>query len=311
MTKVSLSVLRAKWVSHTMAGPALTTVRDILEKTTTFFAGKGIPSARLDAELLLAEVLGYDRLRLYLNLDRPMDEDEIACARELVRRRATREPIAYILGRREFAGRDFAVGPGVLIPRPDTEVLVETALEQLRTTFADRETVRVLEFGAGSGAIGVTLAAEDARVRVIATEIVEKAQAAARQNAETHGVADRVDVRLQKDFDGLGPQSFEMLISNPPYIAEEERPTLEPDVADFEPAEALFAPESGLYWYDFLAGEAVRLLVPGGLLAVEIGYRQREAVEWIFQSAKLADVRSLKDYAGHDRVVMGYAANAD
>lgn len=282
----------------------VTTAREIVDKTTVFFTAKGIPSARLDAEILLAEVLGYDRLRLYMNLDRPLDEAELTRAREMVRRRAAKEPVAYILGRKEFAGRDFKVGPGVLVPRPDTEILVEEVGRELMARFADEPgDLRILEFGIGSGAIAITLAAEHLRAQVTATEISETAAAIARENAVTHGVSERVEILVQSDFSGI-PGPFHAIVSNPPYIDPAELPTLAPDVANYEPHEALFAEDAGLRWYRFLAGEAARLLALGGFLAVEIGYTQREAVEQIFASAGLKLVRSVKDFGGNDRVIL-------
>lgn len=153
-------------------------------------------------------MLGYDRLKLYLNLDRPLTAPELDRARELIRRRAGHEPVAYILGLKEFAGRAFAVGPGVLIPRPDTELLVEHATTELLERFgAEEEEIRVLELGVGSGAIAVSLACDVPRARITATEIVPAAAEFARRNAREHGVDDRVEVRLQSDFAGLGAVS--------------------------------------------------------------------------------------------------------
>jgi len=281
------------------------TIREILDKTTAFFEGKGIGTARLDAQILLAEALGFDRLKLYLNLDRPLDETELAKARELVRRRGGREPIAYILGKKEFAGRDFKVGPGVLVPRPDTEILVEeVGKELLARSGGEGGPVRVLEFGVGSGAIAVTLAADMPAVHVTATEINQAAAATAKQNAGTHGVADRVEVLLQPDFTGIaGP--FHVIVSNPPYIDIGELPTLTPDVASFEPHEALFADDAGLKWYRYLAAQAAgELLAAGGILAVEVGHTQAKAVTGIFEAAGLAVVRVVKDFAGIERVVV-------
>lgn len=288
-----------------MSPDKITTAREIVDKTTTFFLAKEIPTARLDAEVLLAEVLGYDRLRLYMNLDRPLDEAELTRARELVRRRANREPVAYILGRKEFAGRDFKVGPGVLVPRPDTEILVEETGKELMIRFADEPgELRILEFGVGSGAIAVTLAAEHLRARVTATEISETAASIARENAASHGVAERVEILVQSNFTGIaGP--FHAIVGNPPYIDPADMPALAPDVVNHEPHEALFAENAGLFWYGFLAEQAQRLLCPNGLIAVEVGHTQRVAVEQIFQSAGLTQLRSAKDYAGRDRVVLG------
>lgn len=282
----------------------LITARVILAKTIDFFTAKEIPSARLDAEILLASVLDYDRLRLYMNLDRPMNETELDRARELVRRRAAFEPVAYILGRKEFAGRDFVVRPGVLIPRPDTEILVEEAARELRTRFENADQVYILEFGIGSGAISVSLMAEDNRVRVVATEINETAALTARENATAHGVADRLDIRLQPDFVNIdGP--FHAIVSNPPYIDPADKSTLARDIIDHEPHEALFAENAGLHWYETLAAVASRMLLPDGFIAVEIGHNQRSAVENIFREHGLTIVRTVQDYGQNDRVIIG------
>lgn len=291
-----------------MTSNAPLTISDIIERTTSFFQQKGIESARLDAQLLVAHALGKSRLDLYLNFDYPLNDDELARTRELVRRRGAREPVAYILGEKEFAGRMFKVGPGVLVPRPDTEILVEQ-VHALLTEFApggegEPAVIQLLEFGVGSGAIAVSLAADNPNVWVTATEIDERAAETARQNAAVHTVADRVDVRLQSDFTGIeGP--FHGIVSNPPYIDPAEKPDLEPEVAQYEPAQALFAENNGLRWYEFLAAQAARLLCPGGFLAVEIGFRQAESVSRIFAHHGLTDIEIAQDYADHDRVVYG------
>jgi release factor glutamine methyltransferase len=278
-------------------------VLSILEKTTAYFAGRGIKSARLDAELLLAHVLGMDRLRLYLNFDRPMTEVEVAQARELVRRRGTREPIAYILGQREFCSRAFEVNPSVLIPRPETELLVEQAAIELKRRFADvGSAFRILEFGIGSGAIAVSLAADFPNAQITATELSAEAAATARRNAEKHGVSAQVEIRVQDDFSGIeGP--FHCIVANPPYVDHASLSSIEPDVKNHEPNGALFAEECGLQWYRFLTGEAGELLVQNGFLLVEIGADQAAAIARLAEVAGLRVECVTKDYAGHERLV--------
>lgn len=287
--------------------PDTATIREILEKTTAFFASKGIGSPRLDADVLLCHVLDCPRLQLYLDLERPLSEDELERARALVRRRAAHEPIAYIIGVKEFAGRDFKVGPGVLIPRPDTEILVEQVGRLLLEKFGSEEgPLRILEFGIGSGTIAVSLLADIPNLHVTATEIVPEAAEIARYNSAQHGVADRLEIRMQPNFTGItGP--FHALVSNPPYVDPADKPTMAPDVRDYEPAEALFAEEAGLHWYPFLTAQAPALLVPGGFLAVEMGFNQGADVTKYFEQAGLQDVQVIKDYARHDRVVIGHA----
>ncbi|MGI8906688.1 MAG: peptide chain release factor N(5)-glutamine methyltransferase [Candidatus Sumerlaeaceae bacterium] len=279
------------------------TVRTIIDKTAKFFVAKGIPSARLDAELLLAEVLGMDRLRLYMNFDRPLNEEELNRARELVRRRATREPVAYILGRREFASRMFEVDPSVLIPRPETELLVDEAEQELKRRFPDAGSAfRILEFGVGSGAIAVTLAANLPAAQIVGTEISAEAAATARRNADKHGVSERIDLRVQPDFAGIeGP--FHAIVANPPYVDPADALMMADDVKLYEPAGALFAEENGLHWYRLLAVEAPRLLDPNGFLLMEIGQGQMPAIAQIAKGAGLDVERVSKDYAGTERMM--------
>jgi len=278
------------------------TVKDVLARTTDYFQSKGIKTARLDAEVLLGAALGLDRLKLYLNFDRPLIEQELERSRELVRRRAAREPVAYILGEREFLSRTFQVGPAVLIPRPETELLVEHTVTELRRRFPEEPELRVLEFGVGSGAIAVSLAAELSQARVIATEVSRAAAEVARANAERHGVAARVEVRVQSDFAGI-PGPFHALVSNPPYVNPDDRDSLEEDVRNFEPATALFADEEGLQWYRFLAQQAAGLLASSGFVAVEIGAGQALDIRSLAEQQGLAHEHTIKDYAGIERLL--------
>lgn len=286
------------------AGEALLTIRDAIAKTAEYLSAKGINTARLDAELLIGEAVGLNRLGLYLNFDRPLNPDERERARELLRRRAHYEPVAYILGHREFHSREFAVDRRVLIPRPETELLVDRAIEELNRRFPDAGgAFSILELGIGSGAIAVSLAAELPDARITATEISEGAADVARANARRHNVSDRIDIRLQSDFAGLeGP--FHAIVSNPPYISPSDRNSLPPDVRDFEPAEALFAEEEGLAAYRFLTAEAPRLLLPDGFLLVEIGQGQVPAVTRLAEAHGLRVEAVMKDYAGIERVML-------
>lgn len=280
-------------------------VRDALAKGADFLAGKGVATPRLDAELLLGQVVGLDRLGLYLNFDRPLNGKEREQARELLRRRGLREPVAYILGRKEFHSREFNVDRRVLIPRPETELLVDAVIEELKRRFAGEEEggFRILELGVGSGAIAVTLAAELPKATVVATEISPGAAEVARANGERHGVSERIDIRLQPDFSGLQPP-FHAVVSNPPYVNPADRETLSPDVREYEPSEALFAGEEGLAIYRQLLRETPPLLVAGGFLAVEIGQGQREAIASVAGERGLAVERVVNDYAGIERVLI-------
>ena len=276
------------------------TVGDVVARTTEFFRGRGIEPARLDAELLLGEALGMNRLQIYLNFDRPVGAAELERARELVRRRARHEPVAYILGRREFLSRQFAVSPAVLIPRPETELLVEAALEELRGRFPGSDGLRVLEFGVGSGAVSVSVLAEEPRARVVATEISTAAAEVARANAERHGVADRLDIRVQDDFAGIaGP--FHALLANPPYVDPAELGSMSPDVVRFEPHEALFAADCGFAAIARVAAGAPGLLGPGGFVLMEVGAGQAARAAEIAAASGLRVGRIVRDYAGFDR----------
>jgi release factor glutamine methyltransferase len=247
--------------------------------------------------------LSFDRLKLYLNLDRPLTESELEHARSLVRRRASREPVAYILGRREFLSRTFEVGPGVLIPRPETELLVEQAETELKRRFSSVDSdYRILEFGIGSGCVAISLCLSLLQAKVVATEISPAASKIAAGNAERHGVSNRIDIRLQPDFHGIDGR-FHAIVSNPPYVDPAAKETLEPDVALFEPPEALFAENNGLRWYQFLIDNAPQLLEPGGFLLLETGVGQHEPIAQFAADHGMTVEKIVKDYAGIQRIM--------
>ena len=216
------------------------TIREVLDWAAQDFVARGIESPRLDAELLVASALGIDRIGLYLDLNRPLLERERDAIRPLIARRRQREPVAYILGHRDFYGRSFSVHPDVLIPRPDTETLVEHALGHIP---ADAP-CRVLDVGTGSGCIAVTIAAERALASVTATDISEAALEVARVNAESLGVAERIRFERADLVGAAGP--FDVVVTNPPYIPSSELEALQPEVRDHEPTRALVGGEDGL-----------------------------------------------------------------
>jgi len=278
------------------------TIAEVIGRTAEYLRERGVTTSRLDAELLIAHALGVTRLDIYLDRERPLTEAELARARELVRRRAAREPVAYITGKKEFFGREFLVTPAVLIPRPETELLVEHVLEELDRRFAGELPLRVLEFGAGSGAISVTLAAECPRLTAVATEVSPSAAEVARQNAQRFRVAERVEVRLQGDFAGIkGP--FHAIVSNPPYIAESEGDELPPDVVRYEPHEALFAGPDGMKWIRWLLANSAPLLVSGGFIAFEIGAGMAQRVRRAAEECGWRVEAILRDYAEIERIV--------
>ena len=274
------------------------TVLKMLQWTAEYFSGKGIESARLEAELLLAATLGLNRVGLYVNFERPLDTGELAAFRERVRRRAQREPLQYILGETEFWSLAFNVGPAVLVPRADTEILVEEALMRIEGA------ARILDVGTGSGAIAIALAHEKPEIKVTALDCSEQALEVARSNALSNGVADRV-VLLAGDLAALPAGPFEMVVSNPPYIPSKDWEGLMPEVRDYEPRLALDGGGDGLQAYRHLAAQAGQLLAPGGWLLVEVGIGQAAEVGALFAAVGLVDVGQRDDYSGIPRVVMG------
>jgi release factor glutamine methyltransferase len=248
------------------------TIREVLDWTAKDFAARGIESARLDAELLVAMALGMDRIGLYLDLNRPLVDQERNAIRALVARRRDREPVAYILGHRDFYGRRFEVTPEVLIPRPDTETLVEHALQCIPEDAA----CRVLDVGTGSGAIAVTLAAERPLARLTATDISGTALKVASGNAGRLEVADRIRF-VEVNLLG-GDERYDVIVSNPPYIAQSEMPTLQIEVRDHEPTTALEAGEDGLDVVRALLTAAEPVTATGAQMLIEIGAGQAASV---------------------------------
>jgi len=248
------------------------TIREVLEWATEDFAARGIESPRLDAELLVAKALGIDRVGLYLDLNRPLVDRERSAIRPLVARRREREPVAYILGHRDFYGRRFSVTPEVLIPRPDTETLVEHALRCIPEDAA----CRVLDVGTGSGAIAVTLAAERPLAFVTATDISQAALEVAACNAERLGVEARV--RFERADLLNGAEQYDVIVSNPPYIAQSEIETLQAEIRDHEPIAALEAGEDGLDVVRALLPAAEPVTASGAQMLIEIGAGQAVSV---------------------------------
>jgi release factor glutamine methyltransferase len=283
-------------------------VLELLRWTQGHFASKGIDTARLDAECLLAAALGCDRLRLYLDFDKPVETAERARFRELVRRRADeRVPVALLTGRREFWSLEFEVTPDVLVPRPETETLVDWLLGRV----AEREAeLRVLDLGTGSGAIAVALARELPKARVTATDLSPAALAVARRNAEAHGVADRVRFLAGDGFAPVAGLRFHLVASNPPYVAERDAAALPPELRH-EPRAALFAGPDGTDLLRRLAAGVGEHLEPGGSAAFEVGEGQAERVAGWLRAAGLGGVGVVRDSAARPRVVTARAEGTD
>jgi len=273
------------------------TTLKVLTWTKGYLAEKGVSNARLEAEWLLCAALGLDRVGLYLNFDKPLTEAELTAYRSLVARRANREPLQYILGSQEFCGLEFAVTPAVLIPRHDSEVLVEEALRRAGAT------CRILDIGLGSGCIAVALAARLPGAEVCGVDNSPEALAVARDNAERNGV--RLTIFAGSLFEPVPGERFDIIVSNPPYIPTGDLAGLEPEVREFEPHAALDGGVDGLDFYRLIVRETVGHLQPGGWLLVEVGVDQAEAVKELFAVGNYADIFATRDAGGVERVVGG------
>ncbi|MFN0008696.1 MAG: peptide chain release factor N(5)-glutamine methyltransferase [Planctomycetota bacterium] len=279
------------------------TAGDMVRMSREFLERKGVESARLEAELLVAHALGIDRLRLFLSLDRPLVPAEIDRARDALVRRGRREPAAYITGSREFYGRPFQVGPGVLVPRPETELLVDRAREiaKERGTGA----LRIADVGTGSGCIAVTLALELPGARVLALDVSAAAVLCARANADALGASvEIVEGEGLAELDrATAIERFDLVVSNPPYVGTDERGTLAPEVAEHEPAIALFAPQGDPdFWVRSLLDRARIVLAPGGKLLVELGHRQAAGALTLARDRGL-QARTHRDLDGIERLL--------
>lgn len=275
------------------------TIQRVLAWTSEYFGKKGLDSPRLTAELLLAHVLGCDRVRLYVDFDRPLNKDELAKFRALIERRAGGEPTFYLLGRREFFGRPFLVDARVLVPRPETELVVEAALEKLPEGAAGA----VLDLCTGSGCIGLTLAAERPAIRLCALDSSPGALEVARENARALGLAERADL-LQGDlFAPVATRTFAMVIANPPYVPSGAIAGLKPEVRR-EPRLALDGGPDGLDVVRRIVADVPRFLEPGGWLVLEIGEGQGRPVVELCRAAGLVDGAFRTDLAGLDRIAL-------
>ncbi|MEJ7599557.1 MAG: peptide chain release factor N(5)-glutamine methyltransferase [Kofleriaceae bacterium] len=273
----------------------------VLDWTTQRFTDAGITSPRLEAQLLLAHVLGCSRTQLYMGFDRPLGEPELAGYRGLIKRRLGGESVAYLVGEQEFWGLPFHVDASVLVPRPDTETVIEVA----RTLITDRAApCRVLDLCTGSGAIAVSLAKELPAARVIATELSPEAVAIARRNVERNGFSDRVEVRAGDLFAPVAGETFDLIVSNPPYIATAVIATLAAEVKG-EPRLALDGGPDGLGFYDRICAAAPGQLAPGGALVLEHGFDQADAVRARMLAAGFTGVTLVHDLGKNPRVTHG------
>lgn len=276
------------------------TTLKVLTWTKEFLAGKGVENARLEAEWLLCEALALDRVGLYLNFDKPLSDAELASFRQMVARRAKREPLQHILGTQEFMGLEFKVSPSALIPRHDTETLLQ---EALRVT---PQAATALDIGTGSGCVAIALAKKLPGAAVVSVDISATALELATQNAALNAV--QVDFRRGSLFEPVKGERFDLIVSNPPYIPTADLAGLEPEVRDYEPGIALDGGPDGLDFYRLITAAAPDYLTPEGWLLVEIGIGQGEQVKEMFASAGISAIFTANDPGGIERVVGGQIA---
>lgn len=284
-----------------MAGDGIWTIGRLLQWSEGFFREKGIETPRLDAEVLLAHVLEKPRIYLYVHYDQPLDPRELAAYRGFVRRRAVREPVAYLLGERAFMGLTFVVSPAVLVPQPDTETLVSEAEKRLR----GKSGARIADVGTGSGAIALSLLHALPDLIAAAVDVSLAALKVARENAARLALMDRVAFYEGDLLAPLLGQTFDAILSNPPYIPRNDIAALPPEV-QAEPHLALDGGADGLDFYRRLTREAAAFLRPGGFLAVEAGQGEAAAILDMARANGWAEVEIAQDLAGIDRVVTMY-----
>jgi len=286
--------------------PKIWQIRELLNVSSRYLKDKGIENPRLNAEVLLAHQLHMKRVDLYLNFDQPLTEAELSAYRCLIRRRVGHEPLQYITGVQEFWSLNFAVDPRVLIPRSETELIVEQALLFEEGIALENRPVRILDLGTGCGAIAIAVARELPHAVVWATDISHQALNVARTNASTHGVSDRVFF-CQGDLWGAiprGTDGFDLILSNPPYVSVEEYAALSPEVRDHEPRLALEAGDGGTYFLKRMIKDGHCFLKPGGWIVLEMApWQTEQALNLIAETGKYGQKRRIKDYSRQYRVV--------
>jgi len=278
------------------------TVLESINLSSEYLKNKGIESPRINAELLLAHILSCKRLNLYLSFEKPLTEEELQKYRELLRRRSKFEPLQYIIGKVEFYGIDFKVYPSVLIPRQETEILVETIIGQ----YDKHDTLRILDIGTGSGNIAISLAKNLDNSVITALDISEEALKIANENALLNSVNDRTEF-IRFDFlkEEFKRNEFDIVVSNPPYIAIEEFETLSPELKEYEPKAALTDYNSGFLFYEIISNKSNHLLKPGGKLFFEVGKGQSSKVAEIMTKNNFHNINMTKDYLNIERVISG------
>ena len=280
------------------------TIQKLLNWTTEYFTNKGIDSPRLSAELLLSHVLSMERIELYTQFDKPVVKDQLDSLHDLVKRAGQNEPIAYLVGRTEFYSLQLEVCPDCMIPRPETELLVERAIEFLRTRTG---TQFVCDLCTGCGCIAVAIAKNSPDATIIATDISDAALNVAAQNIEKYQLKDRIRLLCGDLFEPLVPQldvdKFDLIVCNPPYVSAAEFEKLDKSVKDYEPKLALFAGDDGLNIYRRVIEKAAQFLKPDAALMLEIGFTQGPAIkELLEQAGAFAEIKIEKDLRDNDRI---------
>ena len=281
-------------------------IKEVLDRTIQFFKDKKLDQARLEAEWLVAGGLKLDRVQLYMKYEQELQEQELAKLREFVKRRAGGEPLAYITGTKGFYKLDFKVTPDVLIPRPETETLVEHAIEWAKKNLKEKEEIKILDLGCGSGCIGLTMAYELTNAKVHLVDVSEKALAVAKENSVSLEVDQRCIFTLgdASELASKIDSQFDLILANPPYISPED-PEVEVNVKKYEPQKALFAANGTSLLKAWSKLYASKLSQPG-LVMMEMGYKQGSEMQKYFEELNAFDiVQVVKDLSGHDRIIQG------
>ena len=277
------------------------TVIEAINLSTEFLEKKEIESPRINAELLLAHALNCKRLDLYLSYDRPLNEDEVKLYREFIRRRIKSEPLQYIIGKVEFYGIEFNVNPSVLIPRQETEILVETIINSVNKDGS----LKILDVGVGSGNISISLAKHLPYSKITATDISEQALETAKANAEMNNVLEKINFIKHDILSHNLNDEFDIVVSNPPYISGEEFPQLKDELKVYEPQNALTDFSDGLNYYRIISSKAKEFVKSKGKIFFEVGQGQAEDVKRILAENNFNEISIVKDYLKIDRVISG------
>ncbi|MBF0225716.1 MAG: peptide chain release factor N(5)-glutamine methyltransferase [Desulfobacterales bacterium] len=278
-------------------------ILEVISWTTSYLESNNIESPRICSEMLLAYALNLTRIDLYLKYDQPLKKTELEFYKSLIKRRIENEPVAYIIGQKGFWTMDFFVSRDVLIPRPETEILVETAISLIPS--ADEKKWNILDIGTGSGAIILSIASEKEEHSFFASDISYNALKIAKKNAAAYGLGDKIFLFCNNLFEAItNVQYFDMIVSNPPYISSKTINSLQPEIKFYEPITALDGDEDGLSFIRKIINQSELYLKPNGYLIMEIGYDQKESVIQITNSTKYFNsIEFIKDYSGHFRVV--------